>query len=286
MEAPELNTVSAALAWARTVRGGASNTCLEVQVLLAHHLGVPRAHVLAHPEMALDAATAQAFAQDVSRLGAGEPLAYLTGVQEFYGLAFEVSPHVLIPRPETELLVDEARAWLERQAPGNAPHVLDVGSGSGCIVVALAVHAPRLQLLAADISAAALAVAQRNARRHAVANRIQFVRADLLMPFALSLDLVCANLPYIPNGDVAQLEVARHEPRLALEGGADGLDLTRRLLAQAQRRLRPGGCVLLEIEESHGPGARALAQESFARAKITLLKDLAGRERLLRIDLT
>ncbi len=280
---PDLNTIATALAWARLARREAGNPALETQVLLAHHLHVPRAHVLAHPELPLNAHAAQAFARDVARLAAGEPLAYLIGVKEFYGLAFDVSPQVLIPRPETELLVDEARSWLDEQTPGREPRVIDVGSGSGCIAVALAVHTPGLHLLAADISAAALAVAQKNAHRHGAADRIHFVQADLLMPFAQGLDLVCANLPYIPSEDLAQLEAARHEPRLALDGGADGLDPTRRLIDQARQRMNREGCLLIEIEESHGVAARQVAERAFPRGRIALIEDLAGRPRLLRI---
>jgi release factor glutamine methyltransferase len=280
---PDLSTIAAALAWARLARGEAGTPSLDAQVLLAHHLRLPRTHVLAHPDWPLEAQAAQAFAQDVARLIAGEPLAYLLGVREFYGLTFEVSPQVLIPRPETELLIDEARSWLGKQAPGGAPRVLDVGCGSGCIAVALAVHTPGLHLLAADISPGALSVAQRNARRHGVADRIQFVEADLLSPFAPGLDLICANPPYIASDALTRLEVSRFEPRGALDGGPDGMDPTRRLIDQAKRRMNPGSCLLIEIEESRGMAARDMAERAFPRGRIAVLEDLGGRSRLLRI---
>jgi release factor glutamine methyltransferase len=282
---PDFVTIAAALAWARAARGQASDPSLEAEALLAHHVRVPRAWLLAHPEAALDRAAAEPFARDVGRLAAGEPLPYLTGVQEFFGLAFAVSPDVLIPRPETELLVEEARLWLAHRAQAGGRRVIDVGTGSGCIAVSLAVSAPAIPIVATDLSAVALAVAQGNARRFEVADRMRFIRADLLSPFAQGFDLVCANLPYIPSEKLLALDVARHEPRLALDGGRDGLDPTRRLLAQARTRLNSGGCMLLEIEESHGQAARELARQVFPTARLSMHADLAGRDRLLRIDL-
>jgi release factor glutamine methyltransferase len=282
---PDLATIAAALAWARAARREAPGASLEAEVLLAHHARVPRAWLLAHPEAALDRAAAEPFARDVGRLAAGEPLPHLTGVQEFFGLAFVVSPDVLIPRPETELLVEEARLWLAQRTQAGGWRVIDVGTGSGCIAVSLAIAAPAQLIVATDLSARALAVAQGNARRFGVADRMRFIRADLLTPFAQGFDLVCANLPYIPSEKLRALDVARHEPRLALDGGKEGLDPTRRLLGQARTRLNSGGCMLLEIEESHGRAARELARRVLPSARVSVHTDLAGRDRLVRIDL-
>lgn len=283
---PDLTSIGAALAWAQAASVDRGSASLAAQVLLARLLKVPRASVLAHPETALTATLAGEFARQIERLAAGEPLAYLTGEREFYGLSFAVSPAVLIPRPETELLVDAARAWLEAHGCLARLRVADVGTGSGCIAVALAANLRGLTVLATEIDPRALRMAQVNARRHDVAGRIRFVRSDLIAALARGLDLVCANLPYLPTRALAELAVAVHEPWPALDGGADGLDPTRRLLTQAQQRMNPGACLLLEIEESHGPAACALAREAFPRARLTLGKDLAGRDRLLCIDLT
>ncbi len=278
-------TIAAALAWGRAANLDRQTTSLTAQVLLARQLGVARAWLLAHPETALAASAAEAYAEQIARLAAGEPLAYLTGEQEFYGLPFTVSPEVLVPRPETELLVDEARAILELRMPPEHLRVADVGTGSGCIAVALAVNVPRLSLIATEIAPGALRVAQGNAQRHSVAERIRFVRTDLIAALARGLDLVCANLPYIPTRALADLAVARHEPLQALDGGPDGMDLIRRMLAQARARMNPGGTLLLEIEEGHGRAALDLARRAFPRAVHSIHQDFSGRDRLLRVDL-
>ena len=281
----ESTTIAAALALGRAAHLDSQTTSLAAQVLLAHQLGVTRAWLLAHPETALAASAAREFAEQIARLAAGEPLAYLTGEQEFYALPFTVSPQVLIPRPETELLVDEARAILALRMLPERLRVADVGTGSGCIAVALAVNIPRLSLVATEMATGALRVAQVNARRHGVTERIRFIRTDLIAALARGLDLVCANLPYIPTRALADLAVARHEPSQALDGGPDGLDLIRRLLAQARVRMNPGGVLLLEIEEGHGRAALGLARRAFPRAVHSIHRDFSGRDRILRIDL-
>lgn len=255
---------------------------LDAQVLAAHILGRSRAWVLAHPEAELSPEQAARFRAALARLVAGEPLPYVLGRWEFFGLEFAVTPAVLIPRPETELLVERALAWLERN-PGRRL-AADVGTGSGCIAVALAAHCPGLRLLATDVSAPALAVARQNAARHRALERIEFIQADLLPPLGSPLDLICANLPYIPGDTLPGLRVYRSEPALALRGGEDGLDLIRRLLALAPACLAPGGLTLLEIEASQGPGALALAREHFPTASLQIIQDLAGRDRLLEIQ--
>ena len=165
---------------------------------------------------------------------------------------------MLIPRPETELLVERALGWLRDHPDRRA--AADVGTGSGCIAVTLARHTPDLRVAAVDRSPAALDVTRQNARAHGVDARIDFFQADLLGSVPGPFDLICANLPYIPTADVNDLAVARHEPRLALDGGPDGLDLIHRLLAQLPARLSPGGLALFEIEYRQGQSAAALAQ--------------------------
>jgi release factor glutamine methyltransferase len=252
--------------------------------LLGHVLGLTRAQVLARPEQVLTPEQAAAFEALVARAAAGEPLAYLTGRREFYGLDFEVDPAVLVPRPETELLVDRALA-------AQPARVLDVGTGSGCIAVTLAVRLPEAALTASDLSPAALALARRNAQRHGVAEHITFVHSDLLdafLPPASSFqppfDLIAANLPYIDTDELGTLPVARFEPRLALDGGPGGLVLVARLLRQAPALLAPGGRLLLEIGASQGPAALDLAHAAFPSAAAHVQRDLAGLDRLLVIE--
>ena len=265
------------------LQAGSDTPALDAQVLLAHVLGVQRAWVLAHPEAELPAEAGNNLQAALERLERGEQLPYVLGHWEFYGLDFYLSPDVLIPRPETELLVEQAIDWL--QAHPQQRRAADVGSGSGCIAVATAVHVPNLQMVASDISLAALKIAHHNAVHHRVAERIDFLACDLLPPLASRLDLICANLPYIPDEVLKSLKVYRSEPALALAGGANGLDLIRRLLFNAPPRLAPGGLILLEIEASQGEAVCRLAAQAFPQAEVYLLQDLAGKDRLVRVEL-
>jgi release factor glutamine methyltransferase len=262
---------------------------LDAQVLLAHVFQKPRTWILAHPETHLTVAQVDSVKQAVSRLRHGEPLPYILGHQEFFGLDFELTPDVLIPRPETELLVERAIAKMETATQPQS--VADIGTGSGCIAISLAVHVPELQIVATDISPQALAVAHRNARRFHVEHQIEFIECDLLPSSQVDLpsspfDLICANLPYIPTQTLHQLPVYGREPTLALDGGSDGLDLVRRLLALAPEWLASGGCLLLEIESTLGAPALSWAYDSFSEAEIHLHRDLTGRDRLLEIQLS
>ena len=282
-----LQRVDQALAWARDQwRATAGAEPLDADVLLAHVLDLPRAALLAHPDAPLSPEHAAQFAALVQRRAGGTPVAYLTGRHPFYDREFLVTPDVLIPRPETEHLIEAALAW----ARGRGPlRIADVGTGSGAIAVTLAAHLPQARVHAIDRSAAALAVAQQNAGRAGVAERVTFHQGDLLDPLLAAgqtLDLIAANLPYIPTAELAALDVARHEPALALDGGPDGLDAIRRLLAQAPRALAPGGLMLLEIGAGQGRRAAPLAAERFPGAAIAVLSDYAGHDRVLRVERT
>jgi release factor glutamine methyltransferase len=256
---------------------------LEAQVLLAHALDRPRAWLLAHPETCLADDLLVTLQAQLEQLAEGVPLPYLTGEQEFYGISFAVTPDVLIPRPETELLVETALAWLQFGSK-ESRHAADVGTGSGCIAAALALHVPSLTLVAADRSRAALRVAQLNLQRYSLLERVWLVQSNLLAPLHGTFDLICANLPYIPTTTLGPLPVARHEPRLALDGGPDGLRLVSDLLASAPRLLAPGGLILLEIEASQGESSAHLARTAFPGAKVDILPDLAGLDRLVRVE--
>lgn len=212
----------------------------------------------------------------------GVPLPQILGDWSFYGRGFAVSPDVLIPRPETELLVERAIAFC-KERPRSL--IADVGTGSGIIAISLAAASPGTRVIATDRSHAALKIAALNAARYQL-NKIHFVQTDLLLGLDSPLDLICANLPYIPTEVLNGLPLAQWEPRLALDGGPDGLDLIRRLLKQARTRLAPGGGILLEIEATTGKAALAAAREAFSNAQIELHPDLAGKARLIEVRKT
>jgi release factor glutamine methyltransferase len=219
---------------------------------------------------------------------ANTPLPYLIGEIEFYGLTLRVTPDVLIPRPETELLVALA---LERLSAIAAPRVVEVGTGSGCIAVALAVASSELRLTATDLSPAALRVARQNAQRHCVADRITWVQADTLTALRAPIDVVVSNPPYIAEREWQELPASvRQEPRTALLAGPQGMDVILRLLPQACRCLAAGGCLLVEIGELQGEQALAKARAAFEarrqeRPKLQLHQDLSGKDRVLEVAL-
>ncbi len=277
-----LNDFAATLRWASAyLSAHTDRPHVEAELLLAHLLDCPRTYLWTHPEATLTPQQAAGYAACVQRRAAGEPLPYITGQIEFFGLTFTVTPDVLIPRPETEMLVEAALDWVQAHPDAVA---VDVGAGSGCIAVALAVHAPSLRLHATDISSAALQVARANAERHSVAERISFLAGDLLTLLPEPVGLIVSNPPYVADDEWDALPLSvQQEPRLALLSGADGLDAIRRLLAQAQTRLQPGGLMLIEIGERQGEAAQALAQAAFPKANVTILPDLAGKDRVLKI---
>jgi release factor glutamine methyltransferase len=262
---------------------------LDAQRVLAHVLDRPRTWLLAHSNISPDSKELAHLEPLIRRLEHGEPLPYVLGHQEFFDLDFDLTPDVLIPRPETELLVERALTWL-RASPGRST-VADVGTGSGCIAICLAVHVPNVRVLATDLSRSAIKVALGNARKYSVEPRIDFLECDMLPKHTAAVasdwhfDLVCANLPYIPTDTLHGLTVFRREPALALDGGRDGLDLFRRLFKLLPEWVAPGGCILLEIEATRGATTISLAYDALANASIQLHQDLAGRDRLLEIQL-
>jgi|MTBAKSStandDraft_2_1061841.scaffolds.fasta_scaffold00512_39 release factor glutamine methyltransferase len=252
-------------------------------VLLAHVLQRPKTWLLAHPETYLTKAQADQLEGLLLRLEAGEPLPYLVGQQEFFGLEFEVNPSVLIPRPETEMLVEAALEWLH--AHPHARKGVDVGTGSGCIAASLVSNCPDLQMLATDVSPAALQVAKRNAQRHNTTDRVSFALCDLLPEISQPFDLVCANLPYIPTAKLDEVNSLTWEPSLALDGGENGLELIIRLLGKLPSFLNHPALVLLETEARLGAQTLELAERNFPDADVSLQKDLFERDRMVRIEL-
>lgn len=280
-------TVRDAVAWATRLL--ASRQCdtprLDAEVLLGFVLGVARARLHAHWSDALDAAATARYADAVRRRARHEPVAYIIGVRAFYDLDLEVTPDVLIPRPETEHLLEDALTWALAQAHRRI-RALDVGTGSGALAVGLARHLPHAQVWAVDRSLAALRVARRNLARYGLEQRVTLVCSDLLASLVGPFDLVVANLPYIPCADLDHLapDIVNYEPRSALDGGQDGLDLIRRLLDEVPRRLSENSLLLLEIESRQGEAVKRLAEELFPNAEITLLRDYAGLDRVVRIE--
>ncbi|WP_376793747.1 peptide chain release factor N(5)-glutamine methyltransferase [Thermogemmatispora sp.] len=284
-------TVKEALEWGRRCLQEAGREAQEagrdVQVLLGHVLGVERAALFAHPERELSEEERRRLIALLERRRRGEPVAYLLGHKEFFGLDLLVDRRVLIPRPETELLVEEALTETrERLSRGEVPLLADIGTGSGAIAVALAVNEPRLPYLyACDCSAAALEVARVNCQRHGVAQRVRLLQGDLAGPLPEPVDLLVANLPYVGTEERELLapDVRDFEPPEALFAGPRGLALLERLLLQLRERpvLKEGATVLLEIGYRQREALEALVRQLWPMLKLTCRRDYAGQERLL-----
>lgn len=277
-------TLQTAIAWARPRLPDADVALLEAQLLLADVLGQARSYVIAHPEATLSEAQIARYQKLVQARAQGVPYAYLVGKRAFYDLEFAVTPDVLIPRPETELLVEEAIAFA-RTRP--ALVVADIGTGSGAIAVTLAHHAPHAHVYATDVSPAALAIAQRNAAQTPHGARINFLCGNLAQPLIdtrVKVDLLLANLPYIPTDEWRTLEVSQHEPRIALDGGTDGLTLIRELMAQIPQVCREGALVLLEHGTGQSTALQAHAQATLRPRAMRVIYDYARHDRILRLE--
>ena len=255
---------------------------LDAQVLLSDITGRDKTQLLAYPDYELSDAQARVLTAALDEITNGVPLPYVLGEWEFYGLPFKLTQNVLIPRPETELLVETALEWLKTH-PGEK-HIAEVGAGSGCISIALAVNSQNAHITAIEISPEALAVAQVNAGHHEINGRIKFLENNLLSGITDSFDMICANLPYIPSKTLKKLSVYTKEPTLALDGGYDGLKFIRRLLKQAPPLLNPGGMILLEIEARQKEKTEELVEKSFPDAAVTVKQDLAGHHRLVMVE--
>jgi len=255
---------------------------LDAQLLLMKAVDQTRAWVLAHPEAELSATQSRQFQGDLAELAAGTALPYILGWWEFYGRPFKLNRRVLIPRPETELLVEQALNWLQRVDGGRA---LDLGTGSGCLAVTLAAERPSVRVWASDIERGALQLARLNASWYGVEERISFVQADLLSPLRGPFDVICANLPYIPTATLADLKVARREPARALDGGQDGLSLIRQALEDLPRALAARGLALFEVQPDQAAAVGEAARRVLPGAQVQVRRDLAGLERLVMISL-
>jgi release factor glutamine methyltransferase len=274
------------------------SSSLAAELLLIHALGCDRTWLYTHPEAELDQAVTEKYFVLIARRSAGEPTQYLTSKQEFWGLEFEVTPAVLIPRPETEHLIEVAIDRIGPACRNNPLRIADVGTGSGCIAVALAKEFPNARIVATDISPAALEVAKRNAVRHDVDRRIEFTVADLLNGGAFhesqvtshesrSFDLIASNPPYIAEADASTLhrEVRDHEPHAALFGGSSGIEIYPRLIAQAESLLKPGGQLIVELGFGQADSVQETLKARHAWENLSVTNDLAGIPRILAAEL-
>jgi release factor glutamine methyltransferase len=263
-------------------RKGVASPRLQVELLLAHLLRMPRMQLYLSFERALTAAELDALRALVQRRGQREPLQYIVGSTSFCGLEIALNRHVLIPRPETELLAQ--RAWTFLQKAAGIPSALEIGTGSGCLAIALAHHAPQAKVDATDVSGPALELARRNAQTNQISGRLQFCQGDLFAaaPADARFDLIVSNPPYIPSAriDTLEAEVRDYEPRSALDGGSDGQVFYRRIAAEAGARLRPAGCVMVELDaDGAAATGRIFQREQWIIEGV--VKDDQGHERIL-----
>jgi release factor glutamine methyltransferase len=280
-----MDTIGSARAWAaqKLKLAGVESATLTADLLLGHVVGWDRVRLLSRPEVALRAEAMERLKELVQRRLQGEPLQYLTGEQEFYGLRFRVTPAVLIPRPETEILVEKAVSLAECRS-GQPVRFADVGTGSGCIAVAFAHQVPGSLGSAVDVSIPALAIARENATRHGVLDRILFLCCDLMTGFPPGplFDFILSNPPYVARTEYNTMPgtVREHEPHLALFAGESGLDVFRRLIPQAAERLVPGGYLLVEVGIEQAAAVKQIVLEEKIAVE-SLVNDLQGIPRCI-----
>ena len=264
---------------------GIPDARLEAEVMVMNLMGMARHDIYAQQEAEFGPQLEPGLASMVERRLAREPLAYIIGYREFYGINLLVTPNVLIPRPETETVVEHALFMALMGMETTDLVIADVGTGCGAVAVNLAIHLPAARIYALDCADAVLDVAAYNIRAHNVADRVRLGKGDLLEPLPEPVDLIAANLPYVPTERLATLQPeVRWEPREALDGGSDGLTLVRRLIAQAPGRLKEGGTVLLELDPEQVPAVRELARERFPNATVSVEQDLSRRDRVFVIS--
>ena len=261
---------------------GIADARLEAELLLTHVLDSPRHLLYAYPERELVLDERRAMARLVERRLTREPLAYLLGHKEFYGIDLCVGPGVLIPRPETELLVHQATSMAPEHSQGGELVIVEAGTGCGAVAISLAIQLPGARIYATDLSNEALEVARRNVDIHGVAERVTLLEGDLLEPVEEMADIIVANLPYIPTDRIPKLQPEiQWEPRMALDGGPDGLALLKRLLHQAQHKLKGSGVILMEMDPEQVQRLTKVVQDLFPGACTSVEQDLAHHDRVL-----
>lgn len=264
------------------LEGSSPTPLLDVQLLLAEIMQKSRTWIASHPEAIIHPAGSKSFHELIQRRARGEPLPYLLGWWEFYGRRFKINPNALIPRPETEHLIESSLEYLSQSI--GRQRVIDIGTGSGVIAITLALEAPNHDFIAADVSNPALELARMNAEAFGISNEIRFVQMDLAAAICGEIDLVCANLPYVQRSDLPDLAVAKWEPSLALDGGSRGLDPIFGLIGDLPRILNKGGQAILEIDETQGGELVHFADRFRDKFKIAIKRDLAGRDRVAILD--
>lgn len=259
---------------------------LEAELLLMHAMDIDRVGLYVRLDDDLPSRYKSSLSRLVTRRLAKEPSAYILGHREFYGLDFYVAPGVLIPRPETETLVEESVAYIRSNFPNDYPVIADIGTGSGAVAISLAYLFPKTKVYATDISAQALDIATLNCIRHGV--RVELLEGDLLAPLSQAVDIIAANMPYIRDDEMGGLseEIRGYEPRVALSGGEDGLDVIRRLIIDAPGKLRNGGVVLLEVAPSQAEGLISWAKGLKSWKRIDIVADSGGFARVVKLVLT
>ena len=258
----------------------------EAEWLLMHSLGIGRVELYTKLEQPLLASEAERFWELIQHRCRHMPAAYILKQCQFYGIDFYIDSRALIPRPESELLVETTLEFISQRFSPEVPcSIADVGTGSGVLAIALALHLPRAKIYAIDVSAAALEVARINCRKHGVEESVHLFLGDMVQPLPEKVDVILANLPYVRDSELPQLspEIRNFEPTIALAGGFDGLEKMRQLLPQAKQKLLPKGLALLEIGWGQGTAATALAKTYFPTAKVDLIPDLGKIDRVLRI---
>jgi release factor glutamine methyltransferase len=265
---------------------GSDEASLEAEILLCHALGINRARLYQRLEEPIGEVS-HAFAELLRRRRAREPLAYVVGHREFFGLEFDVSPAALIPRPETEILVEAVVIFATERFGAGPFHMVDIGVGCGTIAVSVARALSNARVIATDLSSEALALAGRNAEKHGVASRIEFRNGDLLESLTEPANVLAANLPYVTTSDWEALppEIRDWEPRAALDGGPDGLRVIERFFRAAPDYLMPGGAIFAEIGDAQGADASRVATEAFPEAAIRVERDLERKDRLLVVQI-
>ena len=265
---------------------GMADPRLEAEVMLMHLLRMPRQDLFAHQGYSVTPQQQRDLDAMVQRRLTREPLAYILGHREFYGIGLSVNCSVLIPRPETETLVEQALFMASKMTGTPELVIADVGTGCGAIAISVAIHLPSARVYALDLAGEALEVAGCNARANNVADRVILGHGDLLEPLPEPADLIVANLPYIPSGRIPTLQPeVRREPRQALDGGPDGLDCIRGLLSQAPHKIKGRGAILLELDPEQVAAVEELARRHFPGAKTSGQQDLAGLDRVFTVSL-
>ena len=278
-------TLKQTLSHARGVLAGNNieDATLECDLLLRHTLKLSRTQLYLHLDHEISPKQEKAFWHLIERRLNGEPTAYITGHREFYGLNFHVDRRVLIPRPESELLVETALSLLQNRSLST---IAEIGTGCGAIAISLALSLPEVKIYATDISAAALDVALLNCQKHGVVNRVQLLQGSMLDPLPEPVDLLIANLPYVKESELAQMSSAKFEPLLALDGGSDGMERIRQLCHQVDGKLRPSGYLLLEIGQGQRSAVITFLHTLFPHSEIEVVPDLSGIDRVVSLTFT